>query len=119
MLERTRDAARREALRREAGHIFAVEADHAFVGDVRAAQQIEERRFAGAIRTDHANAFATRDRETHIRHGRDAIETARHAPHVEENVGRCPGRMIHCRLHHTVPNRPCGRKRTSNSRTMP
>src|SRR3989442_7421814 len=55
VLERPPDAERRDAMGRQPEDRAAVEADVASVGRVEAAQAVEERRLAGAVRADEAD----------------------------------------------------------------
>ena len=107
MLERAREAERREFLGRQAGDVAAGEPHRAGVGPVQASNEVEQRGLAGAVRPDHADQRAVIDGEREVVDGGDAAEAAREAGDLEQ------------RRHHIVPSSPCGRKRMSSSSTMP
>src|SRR5262249_35856536 len=105
VLEGAGDAERGEPLRREARHVAAFEAHRAGIGLVEAGDEIEQRRLAGAVRAYDRDELLFGDIETDGIDGSEAAEP--------------PGEAADLEHAHTVPKRPCGRKRTSNSRTRP
>src|SRR5579883_2751199 len=72
------------AMRRNPRHILAVEGDRAGARPEEAADQVEEGRLAGAVRTDDGAQLAALDRHRHVAHGDEAAEILRDAADVEE-----------------------------------
>ena len=67
-LERASDAEARGAVWRHPGNVFALEENDAFVGMEKAADQIEDRGFAGAVGTDDEQYLARVHRERNVLH---------------------------------------------------
>ena len=105
VLEGAREAELGEPFGRKARDRPAVEQDLARVRGVEARDEIEERGLAGPVRADDADELVLVNREIDGVHGRQAAEA--------------PGQAADLEQHHTVPNRPCGRKRISSSSTSP
>ena len=84
VLERPPDAERRDAMGRQPEDRAAVEADVASVGRVEAAQAVEERRLAGAVRADEADDGAALDVEAEPVEGDDAAEVNREIAHAQQ-----------------------------------
>ena len=80
-LERARDAAVRDLVRREPDDALAVEQDVAGVGLVDAGDEVEERRLAGAVRADDAHDLALVHLQVQIV---DALEPAERLAHPLE-----------------------------------
>src|SRR4029077_6024870 len=66
VLERPRQAPTRELLRRERAHILSSEPHASLLRKVEAGDDVEQRRLAGAVRTDDGEYEAGRDRQAHI-----------------------------------------------------
>ena len=90
-LERSGDAAQAAVRRRKPGDVLAVEMDRPVGWWQRAGDEIEQRRFARAVRADETDDLATRDLERDVRHGHQASEAARHVADFEER------RLAHAR----------------------
>ena len=60
-LKRAPDACDAALPRRRAGDVVAVEVDFAAIRRVQSGDEVEQRRFAGAVRSDNAERFALRD----------------------------------------------------------
>ncbi len=84
VLERARDAEARHAVRGRARDVLPLEHDAAARRLVDAADQVEDRALAGAVRTDDGEDLALLDRERHAVDGLDAAEGDRKVLHVEE-----------------------------------
>ena len=65
VLEGARQAARRELVGRQAGHVLAVEVDRAAARRVDAGDDVEQRGLAGAVRADDREDLAGVDGEAH------------------------------------------------------
>ena len=98
VLERAREAGRGQPFRPRPGHVGAGEAHRAGIRPVEAADQVEQRGFAGAIWADDADELAIGHVEVNAGHRRDALEAPDQAAHLQQRAG-----------HHTVPSSPCGR----------
>jgi len=109
VLEGARQAERGQPFGGQAGDVAATQPRRAGVGLVEPGHEVEQRRLAGTVGADDADELALRDVEIDIVDGRQTAEPAREAANLEQWHG--------CR--HIVPIRPCGRKRTSRSRTRP
>jgi hypothetical protein len=71
---RARETVPGDEVRRLAGDVDAVENNLAGIGREHAVDQIEQRRFAGAVRPDQAENFARLDDEAQILHRLQAAE---------------------------------------------
>ena len=71
-------------MRRGAEEAFAVEGDLAGIRPVEPRDQVEERRLAGAVRSDQAGDLTVLDAERDVVHGDDAAEPPRHALNREQ-----------------------------------
>src|SRR5439155_23049176 len=87
-----------------------IEDDAPGVGAQEAADDVEERRLAGAVRADQRGERAALDAEGGAVDGPDAAEASRHVGHLEDH-----SKTISSRL----PRIPCGRKSTSPTITSP
>ena len=74
VLERARDPALDDEVRRQTGDVLAEEQDVPAVGRVHAGDQVEERRLAGAVRADQGDDAAGLDAEVHVLDRGDAAE---------------------------------------------
>src|SRR5262249_34349520 len=63
LLERARDAQTAHAIRREAGQAAAIQANLTRIGAIEAADDLEQRRLAGAVRPDDADQLSGRHGE--------------------------------------------------------
>jgi hypothetical protein len=77
VLERAREAAPPAAVRRPGGHVLAVELDRPGVGAVEAAEHVDERRLAGAVRADQPDDLAARELEGDAAERLHPLERAR------------------------------------------
>ena len=111
-LERARDATGRQFLRRKTGDDLPIETDLAGIGPVEPGHEIEQRGLAGAVRADDADQIALGEVEI------DAVDGGQSAEAPRQSAQRKQRRFALLR-HQIVPNRPCGRNRTSSSSTMP
>ena len=84
LLEGARDAAPAHVVGREPGEPRPVELHLALVGRVEAADAVEERRLAGAVRPDDADELTGRDVERDAAVGGDAAEALGHAANAEQ-----------------------------------
>ena len=91
---------------RQRGDVFAVEPDRALGRRQHARDQIEQRRFAGAVRPDQADDFAAPDRDRDVAVGDEAAETLPDAAGFQQ--GRAH-RVASLRLGVNSETRPCGR----------
>src|SRR6516165_785970 len=65
---------------RKVVNVLLLEPDLSAAASHRAAEQIEERRLAGAVRPDHAEDFARKDIDAHIADRKQAAEAPRQLP---------------------------------------
>ena len=79
---------------RPEGRLLAVDEDPARVGPVEAAQDLDERRLAGAVVADQAEALALAEAERDVDEGRDGAEPLREV--LDPDRGRRVG--AHCSL---------------------
>ena len=103
-----RDPERRDRLRPQTLDRLAFEENFALVRPVETAHHVERRRLAGAVGADETDKLALFDSKVERPDRRDAPKTARETSYLQL-----------ARHVYTVPSRPCGRKRTSSSRTTP
>ena len=87
-LELAADAAARDGGLANAGDIAILQPDLALGRQYPAAQQVEERRLAGAIGADDHPQFSVRDGEIDVAHHRDGIEPHGEAPRPQNGFGR-------------------------------
>src|SRR5207247_10133105 len=86
VLDGPRAAERRDAARREARDVRALDDDPARVGVVEAADHVEHGRLAGAVGPDHRDDLALLDIEAHLRHGLDPAERLRDPADLDERA---------------------------------
>src|SRR5262249_49355900 len=87
VLERAADSDRRHAVRRQAEDAPALEQNVALARRIEAAEAVEERGLAGAVRADQAEELATTDRERHAIERHDAAEAHADVAHRDERRG--------------------------------
>ena len=83
------------AVARHVGQRLALELDVAFIVAVNAADAVEQRGFAGTVRTDQATNLAMADIERHTAKGDDTPEAHPHSGNTEQRRCRIHG-------HHTL-----------------
>src|SRR5262249_20568332 len=113
-LERSCDAQPRPLVRLETAHITAVEQDSARAGGLQAGDDVEERRLAGAVRTDESRDLCRGHVEVDARERAVSAEVDRDLLGAQEHVGG----------HDVVPSRPIARSKpatsaAANGRSMP
>ena len=113
-LERARDAALRDHVRRQSEQRGPVEEDLAAVGAVDAGDQVEERRLAGAVRADHADDLALVDVQVEPVDHLQAAEGLRDPLQLED--AEAAAQTISTL---EVPSSPCGRQLISTIRSAP
>ena len=97
------DARRLGIVRGAEVHLLAVHLDRALVGDVDAAQHLDQHRLAGAVVPEHADAFAGVQVEIDVVDGDQAAEALHDLPHLDERRAIRRGRRRdrgEFRLHH-------------------
>src|SRR5262249_17655882 len=104
-LEGTADAAVAAFRRRQSRDVLAVEEDRAFGRPVDAGNQVEQRRLAGAVRTDQAHDLAACNRDGDVAVGDEPREALCHAPGFEQRRHRATAFLAR----ENSPTRPCGR----------
>src|SRR5207237_6547974 len=77
VLERPREACTPAPRRAPRGHVAIAELDRASVREVEAAEHVDERRLAGAVRPDQADDLVPVQLNRHIAERPDALERAR------------------------------------------
>ena len=115
VLKRAGDAERGDAGRPGAGHVPAFEPDRAGVGLVEAADDVEQRGLAGAVRSDDRRQAAAAHRERDVLDRAHAAKMLGHAADGEQRVPVHRGRIAaHIARHGAAcissarpPNHPC------------
>jgi hypothetical protein len=82
------DAEGGDAVGRRLHQRAALETDRAFAERVEAREAVEERRLAGAVRSDEADDAAAADGEGHLVQRRDAAEADRDVGDLEQGLRR-------------------------------
>ena len=95
----------------ERSNVAALEPDRARGRREQAADQIEERRLAGAVRTDDRAQFARLDGQRHVVDGDQAAKALRCALDLKQGHAFAPLR--------SMPRTPRGKKRTTSTNTRP
>src|SRR5262245_26258739 len=120
-LERPRDA-RADPLT-DAGpcHVGATEHDLTAVGVEQAADEIHERRLAGAVRSDQREDFGLADREVDVVDGVGVAEVLDELPSLEQrgSTAHGPARRQTAHSDSATPTMPVGNERTSATRITP
>src|SRR5688572_33081329 len=83
-LKRPRDAEPHAAMGRQSGEVIAAKAHRTRVRLIDAADQVQHRRFAGAVRPDDGEHRAGRDIEGHVANRTDATKAFVQAPGAEQ-----------------------------------
>ena len=112
----------RQFLGRKAGDDLPIKPDVAPVRPVEPGNEIEQGGLAGAVRADDADQFAFGEVEINVVDRGEPAEAPCQSTQRKQGrmAGDCRVRAVSdLRTHQMVPNRPCGRNRTSNKRTMP
>ena len=100
VLERPRETGAAAAVRGPAGDVSALELDPALRRPVEAAQDVHERRLAGAVRADQADDLAPPQLERDLAQRLHALERARHRGGPERcsgppiGLGSCRGQAV-------------------------
>src|SRR5690606_18846236 len=103
-LERSAHAHPVDDMRRLPGDVLALVDDLATVRRFQPGNEVEHRRLAGPVRSDHTSDLAALDAEAGVVHGLDAAEALRDVPDLEDDVGgdcalahmrRLLGRMLY------------------------
>ena len=95
----------------ERADVMSLEPDRARGRREQAADQIEERRLAGAVRTDDRAQFAGLNGQRHVVDGDQAAEALRCALDLKQGHAFAPVR--------SMPRTPRGKKRTTSTNTRP
>src|SRR6185369_1745872 len=85
-LKRARYAEPDDLVRRHSHQIDAAKAYDAFARPVDAADQVEQRGLAGAVRTDHAQKLSRLDRKVEVRHRAQSAESMREIADLEQRA---------------------------------
>src|ERR1700722_636810 len=94
-LERPHDAGMRKAVAGQSSAIALARKKTAGQGPLKAGKDIDQRGFAGAVRTDEAEDLAALERHADVIHGDEAAETDGYAARLKRHVKRpCGGRVI-------------------------
>ena len=121
-LERTRDTAGPPVSRAKSGDGLPIETDLAAVRPVEPGNEIEQGGLAGTVRADDADQFALGEVEIDVVDRGEPAEAPCQSTQGKQGcmAGDWRVRAVSdLRTHQMVPNRPCGRNRTSSKRTMP
>ena len=123
VLERARDPATNDAVRRRAQQALAVEAQRAGVRLVEPGDHVEERGLAGAVRPDQADDLPRLDVERDIVDRDDPAEPPRHVANLEQRhrlelstaagsvIGSCTRSCADVERRQAVDRRPAGEQR--------
>ena len=103
------DAAAHRAADGQPRHFRAVELDRAGARRDNAAEDLHQRRFAGAVLSDEADHFALADGKADVVHGLDAGIHLRDSRHLQERIGHRPIMQAGSSGLQDAPNRPAGR----------
>src|SRR6185312_1482306 len=114
-LEGARHSERHALVRRHQGDIAPVEFDGAGARRQKAADQIEERRFAGAVRPDDRAQLAFGDAERHVLHRHETAEAFGRIPDFEHVHAASQA----ARLRRMKPSRPRGKNSTTSTNSIP
>ena len=118
-LERAREAETRDLVRLQRRDVVAVEHDASARCRQRAADHVEERRLAGAVRPDDAGDRSGGDREVDLVNGAESAERLAEPMRLEQHhrgfTGPSRGRVSE----RIAPARPAGMKRINSTSARP
>src|SRR4051794_4525081 len=116
-LERARHAAPREQHRADAGDVLALEADDACGRLQQPGEDVDERRLAGAVRTDDRDRLAVGDRERNAVERDEVAVRLAHVDRLDQRRGHVRTTFFHASV--ARPIRPRGKAMTMTASVTP